>query len=64
MIYRYNNYLILLKHKKINTFDMISRAGVSSLFSTASDHSGHRVLLYFKEVSNFNFCGMCGPSDG
>ncbi|AZA81574.1 hypothetical protein C1637_03105 [Chryseobacterium lactis] len=64
MIYRYNNYLILPNHKKINTFDFINRAGGNSLVSTASDHSGHRVLLYFEEVSNFNFCGMCGASDG
>jgi len=64
MIYRYNNYLLLPNHKKINTFDFINHAGGNSLISTASDHSGHRVLLYFEEVSNFNFCGMCGASDG
>lgn len=64
MIYRYNNYLILPNHKKINTFDIINRAGGNSLVSTVSDDSGNRVLLYFEEVSNFNFCGMCGASDG
>lgn len=64
MIYRYNNYLLLPNHKKINTFDFINHAGGNSLISTVSDHSGHRVLLYFEEVSNFNFCGMCGASDG
>lgn len=64
MIYRYNNYLILPNHKRINTFDIINRAGGNTLVSTSSDHSGHKVLLYFEEVSNFNFCGMCGASDG
>ncbi|REC48863.1 hypothetical protein [Chryseobacterium pennipullorum] len=64
MIYRYNNYLILPNHKKINTFDIINRAGGNSLISTASDESGNRVLLYFEQVSNFNYCGMCGASDG
>ncbi|KFF74133.1 hypothetical protein HX13_14670 [Chryseobacterium sp. P1-3] len=64
MIYRYNNYLLLPNNKKINTFDIINRAGGNSLVSTASDSSGNRVLLYFEQVSNFNYCGMCGASDG
>ncbi|MET3034823.1 hypothetical protein ABXT08_01855 [Chryseobacterium sp. NRRL B-14859] len=64
MIYRYNNYLFLPNNKKINTFDIINRAGGNTLVSTASDGSGNRVLLYFEQVSNFNYCGMCGASDG
>lgn len=63
-IYRLNNYLILPNNKKINTYDFLNPAGGNKLISYASDKSGNRVLLYFKEVSNFNFCGMCGASDG
>ncbi|MPS64086.1 MAG: hypothetical protein DI622_04035 [Chryseobacterium sp.] len=63
-IYRYNNYLILPKNKKINTYDFINPLGGNELISYASDQSGNRVLLYFEELSNFNFCGMCGASDG
>jgi len=63
-IYRYNNYLILPHNKKINTYDVINPSGGNKLISYASDKSGNRVLLYFEEVSNFNFCGMCGASDG
>jgi hypothetical protein len=63
-IYRYNNYLILPNNKKINTYDFINPIGGNELISYASDKSGNRILLYFKEVSNFNFCGMCGASDG
>ncbi|MCJ7934209.1 MAG: hypothetical protein MUW56_11380 [Chryseobacterium sp.] len=64
MIYRYNNYLILPGNKKINTYDFINRAGGNQLISYASGEQGNRILLYFEEVSNFNFCGMCGASDG
>ncbi|AZA72720.1 hypothetical protein [Chryseobacterium indoltheticum] len=63
-IYRFNNYLILPNNKKINTYDLLNPAGGNKLISYASDKSGNRVLLYFEEVSNFNFCGMCGASDG
>jgi len=63
-IYRYNNYIILPNNKKINTYDFINPLGGNKLVSYASDKSGNRVLLYFEEVSNFNFCGMCGASDG
>lgn len=63
-IYRFNNYLILPNNKKINTYDFINPIGGNKLISYASDKSGNRVLLYFEEVSNFNFCGMCGASDG
>jgi hypothetical protein len=62
-IYRYNNYLTLPKNKKINTYDFINPRGGNELISYASDKSGNRVLLYFEELSNFNFCGMCGASD-
>lgn len=64
MIYRYNNYLILPDHKKINTYDFINRAGGNQLMSYSSGENGNRILLYFEQVSNFNFCGMCGASDG
>lgn len=64
MIYRYNNYLILPNNKKINTYDFINKAGGNELVSYTSGENGNRVLLYFEEVSNFNFCGMCGASDG
>jgi len=63
-IYRFNNYLMLPGSKKINTYDMISKTGGNELISYASDQSGNRVLLYFEEVSNFNYCGMCGAGDG
>jgi hypothetical protein len=63
-IYRYNNYLTLPKNKKINTYDFVNPRGGNELISYASDKSGNRVLLYFEELSNFNFCGMCGASDG
>lgn len=63
-IYRFNNYLMLPGSKKINTYDIISKAGGNELISYASDKSGNRVLLYFEEVSNFNYCGMCGAGDG
>jgi hypothetical protein len=63
-IYRFNNYLMLPGSKKINTYDIISKAGGNELISYASDQSGNRVLLYFEEVSNFNYCGMCGAGDG
>ena len=49
---------------KINTYDFINPRGGNELISYASDKYGNRVLLYFEEVSNFNFCGMCGASDG
>lgn len=64
MIYRYNNYIILPNNKKINTYDFINRYGGNELISYASDHTGHRVLLYFEHSSNFNACGMCGASEG
>ncbi|MBV8326893.1 hypothetical protein [Chryseobacterium sp.] len=64
MIYRYNNYLILPDNKKINTYDFINKAGGNQFISFASGEQGNRILLYFEEVSNFNFCGMCGASDG
>ncbi|WP_390450236.1 hypothetical protein [Chryseobacterium sp. Alg-005] len=64
MIYRYNNYLILPHNKKINTYDVIDRYGGNELISYKSDNTGNRVLLYFERASNFNFCGMCGASDG
>lgn len=63
-IYRLNNYLILPNNKKINTYNLINPLGGNKLISYISDKSGNRVLLYFEEVSNFNFCGMCGASDG
>lgn len=63
-IYRYNNYLFLPKNKKINTYDFINPLGGNELISYVSDKSGNRVLLYFEEPSNFNFCGMCGASEG
>lgn len=63
-IYRFNNYLMLPGSKKINTYDIINKAGGNELVSCASDQSGNRVLLYFEEVSNFNYCGMCGAGDG
>ncbi|MDQ0592005.1 hypothetical protein QFZ37_000374 [Chryseobacterium ginsenosidimutans] len=63
-IYRYNNYIILPNNKKINTYDFINPLGGNELISYASDKSGNRVLLYFEELSNFNFCGMCGAGDG
>jgi hypothetical protein len=63
-IYRYNNYLTLPNNKKINTYDCINPRGGNELVSYASDQLGNRVLLYFEEPSNFNFCGMCGASDG
>lgn len=63
-IYRFNNYLKLPNHKIINTYDFINPLGGNQLISYASDKSGNRVLLFFEEVSNFNFCGMCGASDG
>ncbi|WEK69026.1 MAG: hypothetical protein P0Y62_14370 [Candidatus Chryseobacterium colombiense] len=63
-IYRYNNYLTVPNNKKINTYDFINKLGGNKLVSYASDKSGNRVLLYFEELSNFNFCGMCGASDG
>lgn len=63
-IYRYNNYLTIPNNKKINTYDFINKLGGNQLVSYASDKSGNRVLLYFEELSNFNFCGMCGASDG
>lgn len=64
MIYRYNNYLILPNHKKINTYDFIDRYGGNELVSYTSDHTGNRILLYFERMSNFNACGMCGASEG
>lgn len=62
-IYRYNNYL-LLPNQKINTYDFINYAGGNQFISYATDKLENRVLLYFEEVSNFNYCGMCGASDG
>ncbi|PWN68451.1 hypothetical protein C1631_017310 [Chryseobacterium phosphatilyticum] len=64
MIYRYNNYITLPDSKKINTYDFINKAGGNILVSYSSGEKGNRILLYFEEVSNFNFCGMCGASDG
>uniref|UniRef100_UPI00260DA05A hypothetical protein n=1 Tax=uncultured Chryseobacterium sp. TaxID=259322 RepID=UPI00260DA05A len=64
MIYRYNDYLILPNNKKINTYDIIDHFGGNELISYKSDKGGNRVLLYFERPSNFNFCGMCGASDG
>lgn len=64
MIYRYNNYLILPNNKKINTYDIINKAGGNQLISYTSGGKANTILLYFEEVSNFNFCGMCGASDG
>lgn len=64
MIYRYNNYLILPPNKKINTYDVIDRYGGNELIAYKSDNTGNRVLLYFERASNFNYCGMCGASDG
>jgi len=64
MIYRYNDYLILPDHKKINTYDFIDRHGGNKLVSYYSDQKGNRVLLYFESSSNFNACGRCGASEG
>ncbi|MCJ8152608.1 hypothetical protein MKJ01_02385 [Chryseobacterium sp. SSA4.19] len=63
-IYRFNNYLNLPNHKKINTYDIINKAGGNALVSYASDQLGNRILLYFEEPSNFNYCGMCGAGEG
>ncbi|WP_230033606.1 hypothetical protein [Chryseobacterium sp. Bi04] len=63
-IYRYNNYLLLPDNKKLNTFDFMNRLGGNTLLATAAYSTGNRVLLYFENLSNFNFCGMCGASDG
>ncbi|WP_206607180.1 hypothetical protein [Chryseobacterium rhizosphaerae] len=63
-IYRYNNYLLLPDNKKLNTFDFMNRLGGNTLVSTSAYSTGNRVLLYFENLSNFNFCGMCGASDG
>lgn len=63
-IYRYNNYLSIPNNKRINTYDFINAAGGNELISYISDSTGNRVLLYFEEPSNFNYCGMCGASDG
>lgn len=64
MIYRYNNYLFLPNHKKINTFDFINQAGGNELISYTSGENGNRVLLYFEHTSNLNACGRCGASEG
>ncbi|MDN3695334.1 hypothetical protein QWZ06_25415 [Chryseobacterium tructae] len=64
MIYRYNNYITLPNHKKINTFDFINQYGGNELISYASDEKGNRVLLYFDHMSNLNACGRCGASEG
>ncbi|WP_449399860.1 hypothetical protein [Chryseobacterium wanjuense] len=63
-IYRYNNYLSIPNNKRINTYDFINAAGGNELISYISDSSGNRILLYFEEPSNFNYCGMCGASEG
>lgn len=63
-IYRYNNYLSIPNNKRINTYDFINAAGGNELISYISDSTGNRVLLYFEEPSNFNYCGVCGASDG
>lgn len=63
-IYRYNNYLSIPNNKRINTYDFINAAGGNELISYISDSTGNRVLLYFEEPSKFNYCGMCGASDG
>ncbi len=63
-IYRFNNYLTLPNHKNINTYDIINKAGGNELISYVSDQSGNRILLYFEEPSNFNYCGMCGAGEG
>ena len=64
MIYRYNNYLILPDHKKINTFDFINQHGGNELISYTSGESKNRILLYFEHSSNLNACGRCGASEG
>lgn len=64
MIYRYNNYLILPNHKRVNTFDIINQYGGNELISHSSDEKGNRVLLYFDHTSNLNACGRCGASEG
>ncbi|TZF96071.1 hypothetical protein FW781_11595 [Chryseobacterium panacisoli] len=64
MIYRYNNYLILPNHKKINTFDFINQHGGNELISYSSGESRNRILLYFEHSSNLNACGRCGASEG
>ncbi|AZA91878.1 hypothetical protein EG343_15250 [Chryseobacterium nakagawai] len=64
MIYRYNNYLILPNHKRINTFDIINQYGGNELISYISGEKGNRVLLYFEHSSNLNACGRCGASEG
>jgi hypothetical protein len=63
-IYRFNNYIIVPNHKKINTYDFINKLGGNHLVSYVSNQSGNRILLYFEELSNFNYCGMCGAGDG
>ncbi|WP_160137155.1 hypothetical protein [Chryseobacterium sp. c4a] len=64
MIYRYNNYIILPNHKRINTFDIINQYGGNELISYISEEKGNRVLLYFDHTSNLNACGRCGASEG
>ncbi|WP_123909352.1 hypothetical protein [Chryseobacterium sp. G0162] len=64
MIYRYNNYLILPNHKRINTFDIINQYGGNELISSISGEKGNQVLLYFEHSSNLNACGRCGASEG
>lgn len=63
-IYRLNDYITIPNHKKINTYNFINNLGGNRLVSYSSGKSGNRVLLYFEELSNFNYCGMCGAGDG
>lgn len=63
-IYRFNDYITVPGPKRINTYDFINKAGGNTLISYSSGASGNRVLLYYEEPSNFNYCGRCGASEG
>lgn len=63
-IYRFNDYITVPGAKRINTYDFINKAGGNQLISYTSGTSGNRILLYYEEPSNFNYCGRCGASEG
>lgn len=63
-IYRFNDYITVPGAKRIDTYDFINKAGGNQLISYTSGTSGNRVLLYYEEPSNFNYCGRCGASEG
>lgn len=63
-IYRFNDYIIVPGAKRVNIYDFINKAGGNQLISYTSGTSGNRILLYYEEPSNFNYCGRCGASEG